>query len=224
MKFWTGAGRLAATLLLALVLASCDHADLPTELTAPQEQVGEPQELLGLGGLLGGLTGTETKVRAIDENGRIRTYTLLREPLLPSLLGTVDQLLTSVTRLLGLDGGTLTVLEHRLVVPRGAVDRPTMFNMTALLTGYIHVDLTAVAPGNSGLFNVGEDGFNRPVLLNLTYERANVDRRDEDDVVILRLNPRGLGYLHQVMPTTVDESRDRATTWLDHFSGYSMAM
>lgn len=224
MKFWTHAGRRAAVMMVfALGVASCDHAGTPTDVPAEHEQVEEPQQLLGLGGLLGGLTGTETRVRAIDENGTIRTYTLVREPLLTNLVGTVNQLLTSVTRLLGLNGGRLDLLGHRLVVPQGAVDRPTTFSMTALLTGNVHVELLAFAPGASGQINVGEEGFNRPVRLDLTYERAT-NVRDERRVVILRLNPRGLGYLHEVMPTTVDRRRDRATTWLDHFSGYCMAM
>lgn len=238
MKFWTGSvPRAAAMLLLTLAVASCDHAGETMEPTVPQEQVGEPQELLGIldpitDPILDPITEpindllypTRT-VQAVDQDGKIRTYTLVQEPLLTSLVGTVDQLLTSVTQLVGLSGGTLDLLGHRLVVPSNAVDEPTMFTMSALLTGNIHVDLTAVAPGNSGLVDVGEQGFNRLVRLDLTYERAsNVSRGDERKLVILRLNPLGLDHLHQVMPSEVDTRRDRVTTWLDHFSGYCMAM
>ena len=228
MRFWNGAGRQAALLLLALTVASCDHAD-PIQPSTSMEQAGEPQELLGI---LGGITdpiddllNPVQRVRAVDQYGNIRTYTLVQEPLLTNLLGTVDELLTSVTRLLGFDGGTLELLGHRLVVPSGAVERPTTFTMSAVIRGNVHVELTAFAPGNSGLMNVGEDGFDRPVRLDLTYERAsNVSRRNEDDLVILRLNPLGMEYLHEVMPSEVDTRRDRVTTWLDHFSGYCMAM
>ena len=78
------------------------------------------------------------------------------------------------------------------------------------------------SPGNSGNTNVGEEGFDRPVRLDMTYRRAS-NIKDERRLVILRLNPAGLNELHQVLPTTVDRSHDRATVWLEHFSGYAMA-
>lgn len=229
MKFWKNIGRFAAMVVLAITVASCEHVESPTDVVSSQEEFeGQPQELLGLDGLLGGLLGGgETTVRAIDQYGRIRTYTLLQEPLLTNLLGTVvntvEGLLATVTELVGLNGGSLHLLGHRLVVPSGAVDQPTTFSLGVLLNGHTRVDLSAYGPGNSGNEDVGEAGFDRPVRLDMTYDRARVSRRNEDNLVILRLNPRGLGYLHEVMPTTVDERRDRATTWLEHFSGYAMA-
>jgi hypothetical protein len=69
---------------------------------------------------------------------------------------------------------------------------------------------------------VGEAGFDRPVRLDMTYRRAT-NIKDERRLVILRLNPDGLGALHEALPTTVDRSNDRATVWLEHFSGYAMA-
>jgi hypothetical protein len=69
---------------------------------------------------------------------------------------------------------------------------------------------------------VGEQGFDRPVRLDLSYERATNVRR-ESRLVILRLNPAGMGEVHEALPTTVATSRDRATVWLEHFSGYIMA-
>jgi hypothetical protein len=220
-------GRIAAMMMLAFVVASCDHADVPTDVgSSSQEFGGEPQELLGLEGLLGGLSGGNTTVRAIDQFGTVRTYTLVREPLLTNLVGTVvrtvDGLLATVTQLVGLDGGTLRLLGHRLVVPSGAVDQPTSFSLSVLLNGYTQVDLTATAPGMSGRVDVGEEGFNRPVRLDLTYERAS-NVRDPRKLVILRLNPLGMDALHEVLPTTVDRDNERATTWLEHFSGYIMA-
>jgi hypothetical protein len=227
MKFWNKFGRYAAVAVLALVLASCDHT-VPTDVEAPIEAVEmEPQELLGLDGLLGGLLGGSTTVRAIDQYGTIRTYTLVREPLLTTLVNTVvqtvDGLLVVVTDLLGGDGGSLDLLGHRLVVPAGAVDQPTTFTLGVLLNGTTRVDLTAFAPGRSGNVDVGAEGFDRPVRLDMTYKRG-MNIRDERKLVILRLNPAGIGALHEVLPTTVDRTRDRATTWLEHFSGYAMAM
>lgn len=220
-------GRIAAAFTLALVLASCDHTELPTDVDSSSQQVvDEPQQLLG--GLLGGLFGSnETTIRAVDQYGRIRTYTLVREPLLTQVVGTltqtVDGLLVSVTRLIGLGGGTLEVVDHRLVVPAGAVDQPTTFTLGALLNGNIRVDLSATAPGRSGQVDVGAEGFDRPVRLDLTYERAS-NVRDPRDLVIIRLNPAGMDAIHEALPTTVDRYNERATTWLEHFSGYMMAM
>ena len=228
MTFWKKFGRGAAMLTFAVALASCEHVDSPTDVASSEgvaEFEGEPQELLS--GLLGGLTGTTTTVRAIDQYGVIRTYTLVQEPLLRRLVGTVtrtvDGLLAVVTDLIGVEGGTLTNLGHRLVVPTGAVSGPTTFELGVLLNGTTQVDLTAYAPGNSGRIDVGEAGFERPVRLDMTYERGT-NVRDERKVVILRLNPAGLGALHQALPTTVDPSNDRATTWLEHFSKYAMAL
>ncbi len=226
MSFWKKFGRHAAIVTLAFAVASCEHAPSPTDIDAPLEEVSAPQEGL-LDGLLGGLTGnTNITVRAVDQYGVVRNYTLVREPLLTNLLGTVvntvDGLLSTVTRLVGLNGGTLLNLGHRVVVPAGAVDRPTTFSLGVLLNGTTRVDLSAYAPGGSGRIDVGEQGFDRPVRLDMTYSRgANI--RDERNLVILRLNPAGLGAVHQVLPTTVDRSNDRATVWLEHFSGYAMA-
>ena len=228
MTFWNKFGRYAAMLVLAIAVASCEHAELPTE-AAPFEHVDAAPEESLLGGLLGELTGTTTiKVKAIDQYGVVRTYTLVREPLLTNVVGTlvqtVDGLVATVTKLLGVNGGTLINLGHRLVVPSGAVDGPTTFNLGVLLNGTTQIDLTAFAPGGSGRIDVGTEGFNRPVRVDMTYSRANVRSADEGDLVVLRLNPAGLGALHQVVPANIDESGEKATFWLEHFSKYAMAL
>ena len=222
MKF-ARMGRIAAMMTLALAVASCEHVETPTDVGSA-EYAGEPQELLS--GLLGGLLDGETTIRAVDQYGTVRTYTLVRESILTNVVGTVvqtaDGLLATVTKLLGADGGTLRLVGHRLVVPSGAVDAPTTFEMSALLNGNVRVDLSATAPGASGRIDVGEAGFDRPVRLDLTYERAT-NVRDARKLVIIRLNPLGMDAVHEVLPTTVDPSNERATTWLEHFSGYIMA-
>ena len=226
MSFWKNAGRFAATVVLALALASCEHSSTPTDIGAAEFE-GQPQELLD--GLLGGLTGTTTiRVQAIDQYGVVRTYTLVQEPLLTNVLGTVvstaDGLLSSVTKLLGVNGGTLTNLGHRLTVPSGAVDGPTTFGLGVLLNRTTQIDLTAYAPGGSGRIDVGEEGFDRPVRVDMTYSRANVRSADEGDLVVLRMNPAGLGALHEVVPASIDERNEKATFWLEHFSKYAMAL
>lgn len=223
MSFWKNFGRMTATVALAVAVASCEHSPTPMEVGGV-EQIESQEQLLD--GLLGGLTGTTITVRAVDQYGVIRNYTLVREPLLTNVLGTVtntvDGLLSTVTGLLGVNGGTLTHLGHRLVVPAGAVEQPTTFSLGVLLNGQTRVDLSAYAPGASGNVDVGAQGFDRPVRLDMTYSRAT-NIKDERKLVVLRLNPAGLGALHEALPTTVDRTNDRATVWLEHFSGYAMA-
>lgn len=223
MSFWKKLGRYTATTVLAVALASCEHATTPFE--APLEGVNAaPQQLVD--GLLGDATNGTITVQAVDQYGVVRNYTLLREPLLTNVVGTVvqtvDGLVATVSKLIGANGGSLVNMGHRLVVPARAVDQPTTFTLGVLLNGQTRVDLTAYAPGNSGNENVGEAGFDRPVRLDMTYSRAD-NVKDERKLVVLRLNPAGMGALHEALPTTIDRSNDRATVWLEHFSGYAMA-
>ena len=205
-------GRIAAMMVLAFVVASCEHGGTPTDITS-SEYAGEPQQLLGLDALLSG----STTVTAVDQYGQVRKFELLREPLLSLNPGDL-----TLSKLIGIHGGTISLLGHSIVVPAGAVDLPTLFTLSVLSTGYVQVDISALAPGMSGLVDVGEEGFNRPVRLVMTYERATNVKR-EDRLVILRLNPAGMDEVHEALPTTVSASADKASAWLEHFSGYIMA-
>ena len=195
----TGTGRrLAALVLLALGVASCDHV---------------ASDATGLAGGYDPQLATAQTVEGSD--GRI--YTLVEEPNLAS-----EE--KRVTGTIGLLGGSLEVVGHKLTVPPGAVSAPTLFAMTRLPNGRIMVNLLAVQSDLLGnVFNAGALGFDKPVTVELTYSRAtNVTR--PQDLVILRMNPKGTGYPHEVMPSVVDESRRTVRAQLDHFSGYCMAM
>ena len=197
---------LLAALVTALAVASCDHGSRgePEQLTGPEESL---------------FFSRDRVVRARDADGDVEEYTLVRE----SGLGSLTEL--RVSELIGIEGGQLTLLGHTLTVPAGAVTEPTIFSLTALPTGYVQVDLLAVRLEFGQLLNVGASGFDRPVRVELTYERAtNVGADDEDDLVILRLDPEGLWAVHEVMPSEVDRQERTVSTWLDHFSGYCMAM
>ena len=213
MTFWNRIGRFAAPMLLAIAVASCDHTETPLDVGAPQQVAGQPQELLGLDPLLSSVTTVE----ATDQYGNVRSYELIREPIL-----TLDPSALQVSQLIGVNGGTITLLGHRMVVPSGAVDLPTLFTLSVLNNGYVHVDVSALAPGMSGLIDVGEQGFNRPVRLDLTYSRAT-NVKNERRLVILRMNPNGMGAMHEALPSSVDRTRDKVTVFLEHFSGYCMA-
>lgn len=220
MRNWKAVGRYAALMLGVLLVASCEHVESPTDIESTEEFAGEPQELFGLD--LGGLLGRTRTVRAVDPYGNIRRYELVQQPLL-----NLDLSDLRVSELIGVNGGSITLLGHSLTVPAGAVDQPTLFTLLALPSGYVEVDASTLLGGLLGGlfgFNPGEEGFDRPVKLELSYDNARVRRRDEDDLVILRLNPRGYNYLAEVIPSTIDERDNTGTAWLEHFSRYCMAM
>lgn len=126
----------------------------------------------------------------------------------------------SVSQLIGVSGGTISVMGHSLVVPAGAVSTPTLFTMTLPRLGYVEVELHATVTDLLGrLIDVGASGFDRPVTLSMTYARAtNVD--DPRDLVIL--HKRG-NNKYEVIPSVLNQSTKRLTAQLEHFSGYCMA-
>src|SRR5688572_12760622 len=54
----------------------------------------------------------------------------------------------SNTRVIGAAGGRVTLGLHELVVPRGAVERPTVFRMSKNLGAHVRVDLRATDQGS----------------------------------------------------------------------------
>lgn len=152
-------------------------------------------------------------------------YTVIEQPaakstsLLGWLVKTVD---ATLSKLLGLDGGVLALLDHVLNVPAGAVTEPTVFSMTVLQNGYVEVELTAVPKSLlSSLFfwrKVEEVKFVKPVELSLSYARAT-NVTDPSRLRIMRVNPDGN---HEILPSTIDLEKKTVTAELDHFSRYCM--
>lgn len=179
---------------LGLFLSACDSAD---RITEPAAEAPAPQATI--------VTGPDGQ-----------EYTLLRaRPLLSGPL--------QVTNLISLSGGSLTLLGHTLVVPRGAVTGPTLFTMIIGLNGYVEVHLEALGYSLlGGLLNLGGDGFRKPVRVTLSYANAtNVG--DPNDLVIVHL-PGWWGYDRaEPVPSTVDPVRKTVTAELDHFSRYALA-
>lgn len=192
-KIW----RLFAFAFLALAAAGCDRS-----VESPTGPGGSPDALLRLGGGGGGESGS---------------YTLANDPLLPGL----DPDNLSVSRLIGLGGGSLSLFGHRLEVPAGAVLQPTVFTVAVLPTGSVEVYLTAINTGLLGrVLNVGADGFRRPVPVTLSYARStNVP--DPSRLVVLRMN--GRNGLPEPLPSRVDRVARTVTADLDHFSRYAVA-
>ena len=193
---WARRSWIALPLLAFALIAGCDPGN-SRSLQSPTE----PQELLG--GLLGG--------------NRVSGYTLVKAPLLS--LGDL-----SLSNLIGINGGEISLLGHTLVVPVGAVTKPTLFLMTVLPTGYVEVDLTASVTGLLGsLLDVGSKGFLKPVPVTLSYA-AGTNVTDPSRLTILRVTSL-LGYKrYAVMPTVIDYEAKTVTAELDHFSRYVIAM
>jgi len=183
-------------LLLAAALTGCDAPNRPSLYPS------QPEPLLG--SLLGGTTAQ---------------YTLVREP----LLSPVSQIL-STSGLIGINGGSITLLGHTLTVPSGAVTQPTLFVLSILPTGYVEVELEASVSSLLGtVLNVGGQGFLKPVPVTLTYSRAtNVS--DPRKLKIVHLKGL-LGYKEMVvLPTRVDLEKKTVTADLEHFSRYAIAI
>ena len=190
-----GLGTLAVLGLLAIANCNADTtAPLAPSTTGADALLSNPFDLL----------------RSDDGSG----YTFIQEnPLFP-----LPPL--SVSQLIGVGGGTLSVMGHTLVVPAGAVRIPTLFTMTLPRLGYVEVELHATVTGLLGrLIDVGAKGFDRPVTLSMSYARAtNVD--DPRDLVILHK----LGNnKYEVIPSVLDVNTKRLRAELEHFSGYCMA-
>ena len=124
----------------------------------------------------------------------------------------------SLSQVIGIDGGSVSLAGHRITVPAGAVSVPTIFTLTLANNGYVEVELTAVVSTLLGVVDVGEDGFNKPVSLALTYARGT-NVTDPARLKIIRLKSNGK---HEILPSTVQSGPLTVTAELDHFSRYAM--
>ncbi len=118
------------------------------------------------------------------------------------------------TALIGAEGGTITLGEHRLTVPAGAVSAPTAFTVQIVDEKYITVLLTAI----QGTLDIGEQGFAKPVQLTLSYSTAT-EPVDESRLLVLWIKDDGT---FEAQPTTVDTAAKRVRADLGHFSGYTI--
>lgn len=230
---WKFTRVLVLSCIFAFFTASCESNDPlapeapTTEVQAPETQSGEKMAPEGL----------ELRPVLADDG---QTYTLVEIPapepertckssgLLGSLLCVVVNVVKTVTDLIGPEGGLLAVLNHTLFVPEGAVDDPTLFVMSVLPDGHVHVDLRAFQRSWWwGWYDIGSQGFDQPVTLSLSYLGAtNLPADKIDDLVILRM-PEGWDHeddaVFEVVPSTVNPDGGTVSAELDHFSGYCLA-
>ena len=194
--------RLALVPVLLLAVTACEKSADPIAAVAPSAEI-DPL----LGGLLGG-------------SSQPSGWVLVNDPIL-SLSGITSSVSTG--QLIGFGGGSISLLGHTLVVPAGAVTKPTLFTMIVLPTGKVEVDLLATVSTLLGVLDVGSTGFAKPVPVTLTYSRGNNVGTHASQIKVLRIKSL-LGYgNYEVMPTTVDTTNKTARTALDHFSRYTLA-
>jgi hypothetical protein len=184
--------KLRAILRMCAVVALMSVAGCGDNVTAPTVPVMEPQMIT--------LTVGQESYTRIQE----------RAP---------NTSLLSLSRILGILGGTLNVANHSVQVPFGAVLVPTLFTLTHANNGYVEVDASATLTDLLGrILDIGGLGFRKPVKMTLSYARAT-NVTDPRRLKIIRLNPNGQ---HEVMPSTVNTWNKTVSAPLDHFSRYAL--
>lgn len=144
-------------------------------------------------------------------------YTVITESMPRDLLPGV-----SLSSVIGIRGGRISIAGHVLEVPAGAVTVPTLFTLTVPLNGNVEVDLSATVTDVLGnVIDVGSKGFEKPVKLTLTYARGtNVE--DPADLFIAYM-PNGDHSKHEKLPSKHEDKKKLVSTSLSHFSKYCMA-
>ncbi|MGQ0561121.1 MAG: hypothetical protein ACT443_04510 [Gemmatimonadota bacterium] len=118
---------------------------------------------------------------------------------------------------IGKQGGVLEFDDHKLVVQKNSVRRPTYFSATLVTGDYIRIDLNAWEM----------DGGQKPVTTFQVTVRLVLDLDELEDqigdrsrVVVVYHNPNGT---LEIVPSVVDRREETVTAFLSHFSEYSPA-
>lgn len=214
------------TVMVACAALSCAPDSRTDSLLGPAES-NQTEQATSSAQDSGQFSSAETgELTPLDASAlEAQGYTLITEPkqTTTSLLGWLVQTVeATIALLLGSDGGVLSLLNHVLSVPAGAVSEPTLFSMTVIQNGYVEVELTATPKSLlRKLFfwrKVEEVNFAVPVELSLSYVRAT-NVTDPTRLKIMRVKPDGN---HEILPSVVDLANKTVTAKLDHFSRYCM--
>ena len=152
------------------------------------------------------LTGPSESSEVLLTHTFSNGYTVARE---------TDLTVGTVYATIGEAGGAISVGQHVLFVPAGAVDAPTVFTMT-LAGDQVKASLSAtrLLPND-----VGSAGFAKPVKLTLFYGNAtNVPADKPLQIVWLKADG-------SVVPQNsyVDFNKRAVSADLGHFSDYAIA-
>ena len=188
----------ATAVLIALpILASCNEVQGPL---APTTNI-ERQE-----GLVGDLVGG-----AVDLVGGV-------VGLLGNILSGPDANGSAASAWIDSNGGTVKTAAYTLTVPRGAVKAKTQFVIQPLNDGTYTVELEAYQKTLFGTTSVGEKGFAKPVLLTISYAKAEGVTNTKKLGIIYIASPTKV----ELQKTTVDTQDKDVTAQLSHFSKYAM--
>jgi hypothetical protein len=149
--------------------------------------------------------GEISRVRVVEQLGS--GFTIVRE---------TDAATGVVSGEIGSAGGSLSIGNHVLTVPAGAVTEPTLFKMTKE-PGEIGFELSATRDEYN---DVGHAGFNVPVTLTLSYADGAGVPVDASKLKVVWVKTDGT---LAAQPTAVDAENQEAVGLLYHFSRYSLA-
>jgi hypothetical protein len=149
--------------------------------------------------------GDQSEILIIDRDAQTG-YTIARE---------TDPAVGVVSSIIDENGGSLSIGNHVLTVPVGAVDGPTTFTMTKLVDE-IEVGLTAtrLLPND-----VGHAGFNVPVTLSLSYANAAEVPANLASLRVLWVKANGQ---MEPQPSALDTDGHVVVGTLSHFSKYAL--
>lgn len=123
----------------------------------------------------------------------------------------------SVSAEIGSAGGVLVLGRHTLTVSPGAVEAPTTFTMTRDPQAPLRVQLTA---GRESQNDVGAAGFDAPVTLSLSFQKAADAPRNRSSITVVYFRPDGLV---EELETEIRVMGKTASAQLPHFSLFGLA-
>jgi hypothetical protein len=159
------------------------------------------------------LAGITTPTIAFDKGSNSGSGK--RSPLLRRLQTKLTEDMVTVE--VGRSGGELVVGDHKLIIPKRAVEKRTVFAMRVVPGDYIHVQLYAWSAKSWRPI----DEFEKPVILVLSYADARPIDEKKLGVAYLPDNTP-LGRQEKIGGTTVDTVRKTVTTRLPHFSEFAI--
>ena len=140
---------------------------------------------------------------------------------LKALRTTFSQANSADTQELHGNGGLLRAGPYSLVVPPGAVNKPTVFHMALRTDGVAGVTLTAHQKVNGSLRDVGSQGFKKDLILALSYDGLESQFGGDPSQLLVAWD-RGNGNLVPVR-SEVNTQYKVVYGYLKHFSDYALA-
>ena len=185
--------------LLALGLSACS-ADSPTSaMPTAAPAAPAPRALLGLDPLL---TTTTTVV-----TGTVTTLDNTVSGLLGLLTCSQQDYLKS-GKYIGVYGGSITVGDHKLVVPAGALSQTVYITATQQSGSVVEIDFQP-----HGL------KFAKPATLSMSYSSCRTTSGSVQSIVYVNDS----NQIVEVRPSADNGTADAVSAPINHFSGYAVA-